>query len=256
MIKQQLKEWKQFYQSQIEQTQNYIVELKKEKQEIENNNNNTVIPNIDSFLLSLSIEFNQYQIDKKIGTSLQKLIDYPNIHRHNNIKKEIKEQQIKNKFLESKLDEIEYNIKTYQEEKDYCKVDVTNLADRSWENYGMDPNLAKRDYTKSFERVGETEKYHWYESLKDRLSISFHIVAQCKNCRESFKINIWKHYPLITNDTDLKTAKIYEIDVVSNYDHGIPDEFIGCLIDRKQTLFKFFDTLIQYFEILKIDDCM
>lgn len=56
MIKQQLKAWKEFYQSQIEQTQNYIVELEKEKQEIENKID-IVIPNIDSFMLSLSIEF-------------------------------------------------------------------------------------------------------------------------------------------------------------------------------------------------------
>lgn len=169
--------------------------------------------------------------------------------------------QYKNEVLESKLDEINYNIGIHQREnqrnKNYCQnVDVTNITDGSWKNYGMDPNLAKRDYTKSFGRVGETEKYHWYDGLKDRLSISFHIVAQCKNCLESFKVNIWKHYPLITDDTDLKTAKIYEIDVVSNYDHGIPDGFIGCLIDRKQVLFKFFDILTQYFEIVEIEECL
>ena len=54
MIKQQLEAWKQFYLFQIEQTQNYINDLVKQKLEIEID---ILIPNIDSFLLSLSVIF-------------------------------------------------------------------------------------------------------------------------------------------------------------------------------------------------------
>ncbi len=117
--------------------------------------------------------------------------------------------------------------------------------------------LAKRSYVRSFERLGETEKYHWYtKELRKQLSISFKVHVECEPCHECFDINVWKHYPLITDTTDLKTAKIYEIEANTPFDHDFPSEFFYQLLDRKQALFKFWEVLSQKYRIISIEDTL
>ena len=138
-------------------------------------------------------------------------------------------------------------------------MELRKLTDPCIPNDSLITNspLYKRNYIKSFERLGETERYYWYTpELKKKLSVSFNVTVKCKICDKYFDFNIWKHYPLISKDTDLKTAEIYEIGVDTEQEHDFPEEFMYKLLDRKQALFKFFDVLFQKYRIISVEDCL
>ena len=106
MIKQQLELWRDFYKDKVIAYNSYTEEIKSEMEDILFQNNlqepKSSILNTSTSLISLSIEFNQYQTTQKIGTHLQQLIDYPFIYRYNLLKKTIKNNQGEIKTINKK----------------------------------------------------------------------------------------------------------------------------------------------------------
>ena len=254
MIHQQLEAWKNYYRSNAYLIISENQLLNDEMKEIESETN-VVIP--DNFLESLSIEFSDYQDGHGIGSHLQQLIDYPAIVRYNKMKNIINKNRYKLHRTKKPIEKYNQKIIHHQERiknhpHNLCEADSPHGSP----TLRMDTNNAKIKYTKSFEYLGETEKYCWYiDEMKETLSISFSVHVECKCCHDFFDINIWKHYPLITDDTDVKTAAIYEIGADTSFDHNFHDEFFYKLLNRKQALFKFWKVLHEQYRIISIDNC-
>ena len=253
MIHQQLLEWKNYYTSNA-----YLVisenQLLNEEMEIIESETNVVIP--DNFLEALSIEFSDYQEGHGIGSHLQQLIEYPNIVRYNRLKNTIGKNQYKLHRTKKPIEKYNQRIIHHQERTkqpyNLCEPDSPHGSP----TLRMDTNNPKRKYTKSFEYLGETDKYKWYtDEMRETLSISFNVHVECECCHEIFDINIWKHYPLITDDIDVKTAAIYEIGADTSYDHNFRDEFFYKLLNQKQALFKFWEVLHTQYRIINVEDC-
>src|SRR5690606_11293553 len=125
--------------------------------------------------LALAKEFKQYQNDKIIGDNLQKLSDYHQIVRYKELQNLVINYNEGIEGLNKKLEDYKYRLNNFNELK-ICKHEYDSCS------YGMDPNLTKREYTRSFGRLEETEKYYWYEDMKNEYSISFEIHLRCVRC--------------------------------------------------------------------------
>ena len=254
MIHQQLKEWKNYYTSNADIiiSENHL--LYKEMETIEAETN-VVIP--DNFLSKLSIEFSDYQEDNGIGLHLQQLIDYPAIVRYYIMKNKIGENQYKLHRTYKPIEKYNQKIIHHQERTKHHPYNLCSATEpHGSPTFRMEHGRAKRKYMRSFDKLGETDKYNWYtDEMRETLSISFSVQVECKCCHEFFDINIWKHYPLITDDTDIKTAAIYEIGADTSYDHNFRDEFFYKLLNRKQALFKFWEILHTQYRIINVEDC-
>lgn len=251
MIKQQLDAWRDFYQGETESLTNKIHSAKKEMEKI-TSDVDVDIRDFNSFLIALSIEFKQYQSSMKIGSHLHQLMAYPTIYRYGLLKSDIRDKEEHLNQLREKTEKINKKIIKHQS-RPFCQPHSPYGSP----TLGWDIDHAKRQYTRSFKKLGETERYSWYTSeLRKKLSVSFRVHVQCKSCHEYFDIHIWKHYPLITPHTDLKTAAIYEIGADTDSNHGFSSDFFYRLLDRKQILYKFWEILIQKYRIISVENIL